>query len=241
MNDSPASSGEPSSGIGKLVSLADTFAKLGVGVIALYGAYYLFITEETKQCNSIVQALYKVVQERSYPNDAIQRIVQISDPGNCNFVTKGLAQALAAISEGGRTPPAPTPPQTTVPPEATAPAPTPPQTTVPPEATAPAPTPPPPQTTGPPEATAQEWVAVGLQGGDMNFDLANGRPVPAQIPSGSILKARTQVNVRPGPAAWSKFSPIPLAANQCFEVEETRELKAGDHVQTWARGKRKSC
>ena len=75
----------------------------------------------------------------------------------------------------------------------------------------------------------------------MNFDLANGRPVPAQIPSGSILKARTQVNVRPGPAAWSKFSPIPLAANQCFEVEETRELKAGDHVQTWARGKRKSC
>ena len=101
MNDSPASSGEPSSGIGKLVSLADTFAKLGVGVIALYGAYYLFITEETKQCNSIVQALYKVVQERSYPNDAIERIVQISDPGNCNFATKGLAQALAAISEGG--------------------------------------------------------------------------------------------------------------------------------------------
>ena len=50
---SPAPSGEPSSGIGKLVSLADTFAKLGVGVIALYGAYYLFITEETKQCNPI--------------------------------------------------------------------------------------------------------------------------------------------------------------------------------------------
>jgi hypothetical protein len=62
---------------------------------------YLFITEETKQCNSIVQALYKVVQDKSYPNDAIERIVQIRDPGNCNFVTKGLAQALAAISEGG--------------------------------------------------------------------------------------------------------------------------------------------
>jgi hypothetical protein len=33
----------------------------------------------------------------------------------------------------------------------------------------------------------------------MNFDLANGTPVPAQIPSGSKLKARIPVNVRPGP------------------------------------------
>jgi hypothetical protein len=171
MNESPAPSGEPSSGTGKLVSLADTFAKLGIAVIALYGAYYVFITEETKLCNSIAQTLYKVVSEKTYPKDAIERIVPITDPGNCNFVTKGLTEALTAISEAGRTPPAPTPPQTTGPPEATAPAPT------------------SPQTTGPPEATAQEWVAVGLQGGDMNFDLANGTPVPAQIPSGSILKA----------------------------------------------------
>ncbi len=96
---------ESSSGfVGKLVSLADTFAKLGVGVITVYGAYYLFITEETKQCSSIVQDLYKVVQEKSYPNDSIERIVQISDPGNCDFIRKGLAQALAAISEGGRIP-----------------------------------------------------------------------------------------------------------------------------------------
>ena len=169
----------------------------------------MFITEETKQCSSIVQDLYKVVQEKSYPNDAIERIVQISDPGNCDFIRKGLAQALSDLG-GGRIPSASPSPSAS------------------------------PQTPGPPEATTQGWVAVGLQGGDMNFDLANGAAVPAQIPLSSKLKARTQVNVRPGPADWSRVSGL-LAASQCFEVEETRALKAGDHVQTWARGKRISC
>lgn len=101
-----------------------------------------------------------------------------------------------------------------------------------------------PQISSQTDSSSGGWVAVGFLGSgnadDLNFSLANGQPIPNPLTTGTILKAKTGVNVRPGPANWNSVTFV-LNQGQCFTVTESRALKAGDRDQTWARGDVSTC
>jgi hypothetical protein len=88
------------------------------------------------------------------------------------------------------------------------------------------------------------WVAVGFIGStvfsEINFDKADGATLTATPGKDALLRARWQVNVRPGPADWSKTEGV-LGTGQCFQVMETRVLPAAGRNQTWAMGHAEQC
>lgn len=92
--------------------------------------------------------------------------------------------------------------------------------------------------------TLSGWVAIGVPGTgaykDMNFDFADGLSITSRPADGSVVRARWQVYVRPGPADWSKTLGI-LRTGECFQVTGSRALKAGDRDQIWASGQRREC
>ncbi len=89
------------------------------------------------------------------------------------------------------------------------------------------------------------WAAIGFVGSretaDLNFTLVGGEPITsAALKPGTIVKAKTSINLRPGPANWSAINFV-LNPGQCLAVSETRELRAGERNQTWARGDISQC
>ncbi|UDQ89853.1 hypothetical protein LJE71_02155 [Xanthobacter autotrophicus] len=101
-----------------------------------------------------------------------------------------------------------------------------------------------PTTPLPDQTSLSGWAAIGVLGTgafkDVNFDQADGKPIIAPPSKGSVLRARWQVYVRPGPADWSKVNGI-LRAGECFEVESYRLLKADTRDQIWVNGQRRDC
>ncbi len=93
---------------------------------------------------------------------------------------------------------------------------------------------------------AAAWVAVGFLGpkgspGDVNFvSAATGATITSPPEAGAVLRAKWQVNVRPGLADWTRVQDV-LRIGQCFEVAESRTVQAGGQPQTWARGEAVSC
>ena len=102
------------------------------------------------------------------------------------------------------------------------------------------------QTPSPPPETGNlsGWAAVGILGTgaykDVNFDLADGRPVARPPVQGTVLRSRWQVYVRPGAADWSKVNGI-LRPGECFVVDSSKRLDAKGRDQIWVSGHRDEC
>jgi hypothetical protein len=85
------------------------------------------------------------------------------------------------------------------------------------------------------------WVAVGYVNSDWNFSLAGGHNNPAALTTGTTIRAKTSVNVRPSAANWSTATAV-LGAGQCFTLDGgPTTLKAGNLDQIWAKGHLAVC
>ena len=78
--------------------------------------------------------------------------------------------------------------------------------------------------------SSESWVAVGIldssNASDANFTLVNGSVLPSSLAVNSVIKAKTQVNIRPSAAGWTSVNGV-LAAGQCFLVLENSGLEHG--------------
>jgi hypothetical protein len=87
----------------------------------------------------------------------------------------------------------------------------------------------------------QGAVAVGFVDSDWIFDYVNGSTDRSGVKKGALLRARTDVNVRPGAADWTRVVGV-LHVGQCFRVDEDGTLlKAGTRSQIWAKGSQAGC
>ncbi len=217
-----SSAGQSSSGSASSTSIlstwaniADIFSKLVVGAaIAFYGLYLTQTkndSDRATQCSTSAWNIFDAAQKKSYSGDELNEMIQLV-PSFCNLDRNHFVQVLSAVSQSAQ--------RTTAAKSA-------------------------PSGDGgaelaPPGGGLQGWAALGFLNSDLNFNLANGQSIQSAPAAGTLLRAKWQVNIRPGPADWSNTVGV-LGTAQCFRVDETRSLSAGGQGQIWAKGARATC